>query len=303
MNTITYEVVIVGGSFAGISAALTLGRSLRRTLIIDSGLPCNRYSPHSHNFITQDGVPPSVIKANALNQVLSYKTVAAVNDEVISVAKAGNGFEINTASGNTYDTAKIIFATGVKDLFPSIEGFEACWGKTVLHCPYCHGYEVSNLPLGIIANGEIGFEFCKLLYQWSKQLVLFTNGTANLTQEQVGILKEKQIKIYEAPIDSLIHDKGILQQVLLQDGNSCSLTALFARLPFEQHCKIPAGLGCEITEAGHIKVDVFQKTTTKDVYAIGDCVTMFRTVSTAVAMGTLAGAMVNKELVDEMFEV
>ena len=208
MNTITYEVVIVGGSFAGISAALTLGRSLRRTLIIDSGLPCNRYSPHSHNFITQDGVPPSVTKANALNQVLSYKTVAAVNDEVISVAKAGNGFEINTASGNTYDTAKIIFATGVKDLFPSIEGFEACWGKAVLHCPYCHGYEVSNLPLGIIANGEIGFEFCKLLYQWSKQLVLFTNGTANLTQEQVGILKEKQIKIYEAPIDSLIHYKG-----------------------------------------------------------------------------------------------
>jgi thioredoxin reductase len=303
MNMHHYEVVIVGGSFAGISAALTLGRSLRKILIIDSGLPCNRYTPHSHNFITQDGVPPAVIKANALEQVLAYKTVTSVNDEVISITKAGDGFEIETASGAQYHAAKLIFATGVKDLFPSIDGFEACWGKTVLHCPYCHGYEVSNTPIGVMANGDIGFEFCKLVYQWSKQLVLFTDGFSTLTEEQVKILKEKRVNIYEAPIASLMHDNGILQQVYLQDGNYYKVNALFARLPFEQHCSIPANLGCTINEQGFIQVDAFQKTSIKGIYAIGDCVTMFRTVSNAVAMGTLAGAMVNKELVDETFEL
>lgn len=299
----SYEVVIIGGSYAGLSAAMALGRSLRRTLIIDSGLPCNRFAPHSHNFITQDGVSPSVIRAHAFQQVLFYSTVACVNNEAIAVTAVSSGFEIMTASGEQYVAQKIIFATGVKDILPSIEGFNACWGKTVLHCPYCHGYEVNNQPLGIMADGDIGFEFCKLIYQWSKQLVLFTNGGANLTQQQTDILKEKGIAVNPSPIDALIHRKGLLKQLVLKSGESYKLTALFARLPFEQHCNIPAAMGCEITEQGYIKVDAFQKTTVKGVYAIGDCVTMFRTVSTAAAMGTVAGAMVNKELVEEAFQL
>lgn len=163
-----FEVIIIGGSYSGLSAAMSLGRSLRQVLVIDSGLPCNRQTPHSHNFITQDGEKPAVISAKAKLQVDIYKTVQFYNGLAVKALKTESGFEIETESGVVFTSRKVLFATGVKDLLPEIEGFAACWGISVLHCPYCHGYEVKNEKTAIIANGEMGFEYAKLISNWTK---------------------------------------------------------------------------------------------------------------------------------------
>src|SRR6478736_6055187 len=158
MNKKNFDVIIIGGSYSGLSASMSLGRSLRQVLIIDSGLPCNRQTPHSHNFITQDGEKPAVISAKAKLQVDLYKTVHFYNGLAVKAIKKENGFEVSTESGEVFNSRKILFASGVKDLFPEIKGFADCWGISVLHCPYCHGYEVKNEKTAIIANGEMAYE-------------------------------------------------------------------------------------------------------------------------------------------------
>ena len=162
-NNNHFDVIIIGGSYSGLSAAMALGRSLRNVLIIDSGLPCNRQTPHSHNFITQDGKQPAVIAGKARTQVLQYNTVRFLNGRAISGKKTENGFTISTQKEEVFTAKKLVFATGVKDIMPDIDGFSACWGISVIHCPYCHGYEVSNEKTGILANGDIAFHYAQLI--------------------------------------------------------------------------------------------------------------------------------------------
>ena len=142
-----FEVIIIGGSYSGLAAAMALGRSVRRVLIIDSGAPCNRFTPHSHNFITHDGEVPAVISAKAKAQVLAYPTVQFQEGIVTKADKTAQGFTVTTASGATYTAKKLFIATGVKDILPEINGLAACWGVSAIHCPYCHGYEYRNLSL------------------------------------------------------------------------------------------------------------------------------------------------------------
>lgn len=297
----SFDVIIIGGSYAGFSAAMALGRSLRNVLIIDSGMPCNKQTPHSHNFITQDGASPAAITEKAKKQVLQYETIKFYTCTVTTAIKVVNSFEIKTSSDDVFKTKKLLFSTGVKDLFPDIKGFAACWGISVLHCPYCHGYEVKNKEIGVIGNGDIGIEFVKLIHNWTKQLTLFTNGKSTLTAEQTDKMKSHSIKIIENEINSFEHSNGNIQNVVFNDGSKIHVAALFARPGFEQHCDIPQKLGCQLTEQGYIKVDIFQKTSVNGIYAAGDNTTMFRAVSAAVAAGSIAGAVINHELIDESF--
>lgn len=297
-----FEVIIVGGSYSGLSAAMSLGRALRQVLVIDSGLPCNRQTPHSHNFITQDGETPAVISAKAKLQVEIYKTVQFYNGVAIKAIKTENGFEIITRSGEIFTARKVLFATGVKDLLPEIKGFSECWGISVLHCPYCHGYEVKNEKTAIIANGEMGFEFAKLISNWTKDLRLCTNGKSELTSEQTQILKNKGVLILEEEIDSLEHNEGYVSNIVFKNGEKVEVKAIYARVPFEQHCKLPQDLGCEINEQGYLKVDFMQKTTIPGIFGSGDATTQMRSVALAVSSGSFAGAVINKELIDEDFK-
>jgi thioredoxin reductase len=198
-------------------------------------------------------------------------------------------------------TTKLIFATGIKDEIPNIKGFSECWGISVLHCPYCHGYEVRNEATGILGNGEYGFEFSKLISNWTKDMTLFTNGKSTLTSEQAANLEKHHIKTVEKEIGKLEHINGQLQNIIFKDGSKKSLKAIYTRLPFEQHCLIPENLGCELTGEGYIKIDTSHKTTINGIFACGDNVTRIRTVANAVSMGTTTGMMVNKELIEEKF--
>ncbi len=296
-----FDVIIIGGSYAGLSAAMTLGRSLRKVLIIDSGKPCNRQTPHSHNFITQDGQTPKQIADAAKAQVLKYSTVTFFEGLAIQGTKTDDGFTIKTENGELFAAGKLLFATGISDQMPDIAGFAECWGISVLHCPYCHGYEVKHTSMGVIANGDLAFEFSRLISNWTKDLVLLTNGPSALTQEQTEKIKQHNIEIIEKEIAEIEHYEGYMTNVVFKDGSKQKLTAVFAKIGFEQHSVLPEKFGCNINEHGFISIDDFQRTTIPGIYAAGDNTTMFRAVSVVTAAGTKAGAMINKELVDETF--
>ncbi|WP_430611711.1 NAD(P)/FAD-dependent oxidoreductase [Flavobacterium sp. JP2137] len=296
-----FDVIIVGGSYAGLSAAMSLGRSLRNVLIIDSGFPCNKQTPHSHNFITQDGEKPGVIAAKGKAQVLNYKTVKFHKGLVESGKKTENGFEVITDNGEKFTAKKLVFATGIKDIMPDIKGFSECWGISVIHCPYCHGYEVRNMKTGLLANAERAFHLSSMISNLTNDLTIITNGKADFTSEQFNTLDKHRISVVENEVDEIVHENGYVKSILFRDGSIRNLEAIYAVVPFKQHCEVPAILGCEVTAFGHIKVNDFYKTTIEGVYACGDSTAMMRSVANAVSAGNMTGAMVNKELTDEHF--
>ncbi|MGC5746523.1 NAD(P)/FAD-dependent oxidoreductase [Chryseobacterium sp. NFX27] len=296
-----FEVIIIGGSYAGLSAGMSLGRSLRNTLIIDNGKPCNRQTPHSHNFITHDGKAPKEIADLARKQVEAYDTVKFHEGSVIKLRKTDKGFEIETSAGEKFYAKKLILASGVKDIMPDIPGFAECWGISVLHCPYCHGYEVRNQVTGIFSDGDMGYEFSKLVYNLTKDLFLFSNGESVLSKDQKSKLAQNNINLVEDEIEKLEHENGNIRKIIFKSGKEISLKALYAKIPFQQNIDASGDLGCELTEHGFIKIDSMHKTNIPGVFACGDNVTMMRSVANAVAQGNFTGAIVNKELAEESF--
>ena len=296
-----FDVIIIGGSYSGLAAGLALGRALKKVLIIDGGMPCNRPTPYSHNFITHDGDTPAEIAAIANLQVRIYDTVKFYDGLAISARKTEMGFEIHVASGEYFAAKKLIFATGIKDAMADIAGFEACWGISILHCPYCHGYEVRHKKTGILGNGETAYDLTRLISNWTNDLTLFTNGAATLAREQVEQLAKHNITTVEKDVERLEQTKGYIDHIVFRDGTQSAITALYTSVPFEQHCKIPESLGCGLTDEGYIKMDALHETTVSGVYACGDNVTRMRTVANAVAMGTTTGITVSKKMIIEHF--
>lgn len=296
-----FDAIIIGGSYAGLSAAMALGRSLREVLIIDSGLPCNRYTPHSHNFITHDGETPAAIADKARKQVLKYNTIQWHSGLAVAGQKTGRGFNITTERGEMFRSKKLVFATGIRDIMPDIRGFAECWGKSVIHCPYCHGYEFRNHKTGIMANGEKALHLASLVNNLTSNISILTSGKANFDAEQTAKLHKHNIAVIETPIAEINHDMGLMSHVSFKDGSKQDFTAVYAAIPFEQHSAIPLTLGCDLTETGHIKVDMFQKTSVEGIFACGDNSHPMRSVANAVASGNITGTMVNHTLTGEAF--
>lgn len=296
-----FDVIIIGGSYSGLAAAMSLGRALKNTLIIDSGKPCNRQTPHSHNFLTQDGKTPHEIASSAKQQVSAYQNIKFFNGIATSGKKTREGFKITVGAGEIFQAAKLIFATGISDELPSIEGIEACWGISVLHCPYCHGYEVRNEKTGILGNGIEAYELAVLISNWTDHLTVFTNGNPTFTLQQQQNLTKHSIRIVDKQIERLNHTNGQLEQVVFTDGSTNSINVIYSRNPFSQQCQIPQTLACEPTEEGYIKVNQNQETSVKGIYACGDSTTKVRTIANAVASGTTAGMMASKQLIIEEF--
>lgn len=301
MSLNTFDAIIIGGSYSGLSAAMSLGRSLRKVLVIDAGKPCNRQTPRSHNFLTHDGTPPAEISALARKQVGVYDTVTFINDFATHIAKTDAGFQLTVASGETYFGNKVIFATGIVDEIPRIKGFAQCWGISIIHCPYCHGYEFRNQKTGIMANGDRAFHLASMVHNLSQNLTILTQGPAEFSNEQWDKLGHRNIEIVEAELHEVIHENGHIKALHFDDRSPMTFDAVYAALPFSQSTDLPTTLGCQLTEEGYIQVDGFQKTTIDGVFACGDNSTFMRSVAHAVASGNVAGAMVNKALIEERF--
>jgi thioredoxin reductase len=295
-----FEAIIVGGSFAGLSAALALGRSMRQVLVIDGGKPCNWQVPQAHNLVTHDGANPREIARLAHQQVANYPTITFRKGLAVAAEQIEGGFTVKTDEGAVFRTRKLLFATGVLDLMPTdIQGFTDCWGISIAQCPYCHGYEVRDLPTGVMANGDWIFDFLKTIRHWTPRLSLFTNGPSALTEPVLAQLQRRHIQVVETPLKALHHQNGHLQMAEMTDGTTVEIRALYTKLPFRQHCSIPVELGCNTTEDGLIQVDFLQKTSVAGVFAAGDATTPMRALSVAIAAGTTAGAVLNRELIEE----
>ncbi|MDL5514027.1 NAD(P)/FAD-dependent oxidoreductase [Arenibacter sp. M-2] len=301
MDKNEFEVIIIGGSYAGLSTAMTLGRSLRKTLIIDAGKPCNRQTPHSHNFLTQDGSTPKEISEIAKSQVTKYDSIKFYDGLAVSGEKSNKGTEITTLKGDVFTAKKLVLATGIKDLMPDIKGFSECWGISVVHCPYCHGYEIRNKKTAIIANGERALHLSSLVNNLTREITIITSGAKDFEENQLEKFKQHNIQIIEKEISAIEHQNGQLEKIVFKDGSSENFDCAYASIPFKQNSNIPKTLGCEITENGHIEVNFMQKTTEEGIFACGDNSTMMRSVSIAVSSGTITGAIVNHELTQENF--
>lgn len=200
-----------------------------------------------------------------------------------------------------HSARRLLLATGVADQLPNLPGFAACWGISVLHCPYCHGYEVRDQRLGVLANGDAAFDFARLLLNWSRDLMLFTNGPATLSAPQAETLNRLGVGLVETPLVAVPHDSGILSGLALADGRIYPLDAVFARVPFTQTSDLGEQLGCGFDEWGLLKTDEFGKTSAAGVFAAGDNATLMRQVVAAAASGAKAAAFINRELVEEEF--
>jgi thioredoxin reductase len=296
-----FDVIIIGGSYAGLAAAMSLGRALLHVLIVDRGEPCNRYAAHSHNFITHDGAVPAEISAQAREQVLQYPTVRFLRETVTDASRTGHVFTVTTGDHEIYTSKKLLLATGIQDVFPDIPGFAACWGISILHCPYCHGYEVRHQRTAVLANGDIGFEYVKLISHWTKDLVLLTNGKSTLSESQQQLLAGNGIRVIETGVDFMEQENGRIKNVVLKDGTHVPLDALYHRPQHLLPGQFWKTLGCELNEQQLLRVDMLQKTTVSGVFAAGDCTTPGRAISIAVAAGAMAGISISKELIDEAF--
>jgi thioredoxin reductase len=296
-----FDVIIIGGSYAGLSAALTLGRSTRKVLVIDSGKPCNRQTPHSHNFLTHDGDQPAEISAAAKAEVLKYPTVKFLDGKANSAKQVEGGFSVGLEDGQHFTSRKILLATGLKDTLPDIKGLAACWAISAIHCPYCHGYEVKNEKIALLMNGDHAFEMAKNLHLWNKDLTILTNGKSEFTAEQGEKLKSKSITVLEEEIIELEHQNGELENIVFKNGEKVAFKAIYVKPEIEQQVNFNEQLGFELTDLKTIKVNEQQQTTAKGVYAAGDCATLFRSLPIVTAAGTMAAVMINKELISEDF--
>ena len=302
----TYDVVVVGGSWAGLSAAMQLGRARRRVLVVDAGLPRNRFARTSHGFLGQDGRTPAAILETARGQVLAYPTVRFIHDEVTGVtppAQEPNGeLEVTLASGPTAHARRLVLATGVVDELPDIPGLAERWGKTVLHCPYCHGYEVAGGRLGVLAVGESSVHQALLLPDWSDDVTLFTNGSLELTADHRDALAARRVRIDERSIVGIVGDGSALDGVRLRGsdgGELVGLDALFTASRTRMASPIAEQIGCAFDDGPFgpvIRTDARKETTVTRVYAAGDAARERHTATWASADGVTAGISAHQSL-------
>ena len=305
-NFQAYDVVIVGGGPAGLSAALALGRARRRVLLCDAGEPRNAPAHAAHNVFTRDGTPPLELLQIGRAQLQPYTTVEVAAVRVESVVRHMGHFLVTRGDGQQVTARKLLLATGMRDELPPVAGLPELWGTRVAHCPYCHGWEVRDQPLAIFGNGDLssgdgGYEFVRLLAGWSRDLILCTNGPATLNDQQRARLAAHDIPIYEAPITRLVQQDDDLVGIHFADGSHVTRHTIFMRPRQQQRSPLPAQLGCRFTVNNLIEVDAMGHTGVPGVYAAGDITQRAQSVIAAAASGTMAGSMINHELGTEEF--
>lgn len=299
MSEEIHDVIIIGGSYAGLSAAIQLARARRRVLIIDEGIRRNRFASHSHGFLTQDGVDPAVIAKRAREQVLAYPTVRLLSGRATQAVKASGAaapdaaFAV-TAAGTTHVSRRLLLATGVRDILPEVEGLAERWGSSVFHCPYCHGYELDQGPIGVLAGSELSMHHALMLPDWGPT-TLMLNGAFEPDAEQRAALASRGTAVERIPVLRLTGHAD----AELADGRTLSFSGIFALAPSVQASPFAEQLGLEVEETPLgkiIRTDAMKETSMPGVFACGDAARMMASVALAVGDGNLAGAGLHRSL-------
>ncbi|RPE09292.1 NAD(P)/FAD-dependent oxidoreductase [Chitinophaga lutea] len=301
-QTIDIDVAVVGGSSAGLAAALTLGRCGRKAVIFDTGRPRNKPAAHAQNLFTRDGTPPLELLRIGREQLVPYPSVSIVETAVTSAIAENGLFILHTDTGAAYRAQRVILATGVKDDLPDIPGLAALWGSKLVHCPYCHGWEIKDLPVAVFANGPMAYEFTAVLTNWHPDIILCTNGPAGLTAEQMQQLARNGITVTETPVEKVEETAGGMQ-ISFADGTAVRRSAAYIKSGLIFNNTLAEQLGCELTEKGAVKINHVQETTVPGVFAAGDISSEgAHQVSIAIAGGHMAAGMCNNGLAKAAFE-
>ncbi|MEW6643508.1 MAG: NAD(P)/FAD-dependent oxidoreductase [Pseudomonadota bacterium] len=291
------DAIVIGGSYAGLAASLQLARARRRVLVIDAGEPRNRFAKASHGFLGQDGRSPSTITEDARAQLLAYPTVIWRDGRASGAEGSIDAFSVSTTDGEHYEGRRLVIATGVVDHLPEIPGLRQRWGKTVVHCPYCHGYEFAGGPLGVLATSPLALHQALLVPDWGRT-TLFLNGSFTPDDEQKAMLRRRDVTIVPGAVAAISGDDDVTVQ--LGDGRTTTVAGLFVASRTAPASPLAAQLGCAFTEGmlgPLVTTDEIKATSVPGVFACGDAALAMTSVSLAVADGAMAGVAAHRSLV------
>ena len=293
----SWDCIVVGAGAAGLSAALVLGRARRRTLVIDAGGQSNLAAHGIGGLVGHDGRSPSDYYAAGRDDLASYPAVEMRSAEVVAGRAHDEGFTLELSSGARESAPRVLLATGMEYHFPGLEGISERWGGSVFHCPFCHGWEVRERPLGVLDRGATGVHRALLLRNWSDDVVLLTNGPAELDAEEAQQLRAARVEVDERELAKLRGDGAELTAVVFADGAERSCSGLLVPVTLHQRSPLAAQLGAVLTAAGPlteeaIEVDGKFETSVPGLYAAGDTTGTMPSVANAVAAGSSAAAMI-----------
>jgi len=290
----TYDVVVAGGGAAGLNAALVLGRARRRVAVVDAGAPRNAPATHMHGFLSRDGMPPADLLAVGRDEVAGY------GGELLQgrVDQIDPGFLVHLATGPALPARRVLVATGLRDELPELPGLGERWGKDLLHCPYCHGYEVRGQPLGVLGTGPASVGQALLVRQWSDDVVFFPH-TLDVTGDERERLTARGVPIVDGMVRRLVMEGDRLPGVELAEGQVVARAAVFVFPRMVAHDTLLTGLGCDKDEDGWVITDPSGRTSVPGVWAAGNVASPRAQVLTAAAMGSAAAIAINHDLVDE----
>jgi thioredoxin reductase len=294
-NSMDHDVIIIGGSYAGMAAALQLLRARKSVLVIDVGQRRNRFAAHSHGFLGQDGADPAAIAMQARRQLEAYATLTWIEDRATGVTGGIDAFTVSSAAGASYSGRRILFASGVADQLPPVEGLAERWGKHVFHCPYCHGYELGGGKVGIVATGPLALHQAELLTEWG-EVTLLANGAVEPDDAMLAALARRGVRIERTPILRIEGDAD----VLLADGRRLAFAGLFTAPRCTPASPLAAEAGCALEETAmgiQIRVDAMNRSSVPGIFACGDTARMPHSVSLAVGDGAMAGVQMHRSLV------
>ena len=295
MDERVFDVVAVGGGAAGLSAALVLGRARRAVAVVDGGAPRNAPAAHMQGFLSRDGMPPTELLAAGRAEVSGYG-VELVDDQVVAIEP---GFVVRLDGGRVLKTRRILIATGVLDELPEIPGVRERWGRDLLHCPYCHGWEVRDQPIGVLGTLPGSVQHALLVRQWSDAVAFFVH-TYDLTAGERFQLEARDVQVVDGEVARLVVEDDRLVGVGLSDGRVIARTALFIRPGNVPHPDgLVTGLGCEVDDAGFVTVDATGRTSVQGVWAAGNVVDPRAQVITAAGAGSAAAIAINADLVQD----
>ena len=292
----THHAIVVGGSYAGLAAALQLARARRRVLVIDEGVRRNRFAAASHGFLGQDGRPPGEIVAEARAQLMRYPTVAWESGRAERAERTGGGFRVVGPDGRRQVARRLVLATGVVDALPDIPGLAERWGRSAFHCPYCHGYELMEGAIGVIAVSPLSLHHALMLPDWGPTDLLL-NGAFVPDAEQAAQLARRGVSVEAAPIRDIAGERA---DVRLADGRVLSFAGLFVMPRTRVAGPLAAQLGCAFAAGpmgDYIRTDAIMATSVPGVFACGDAARAAGSVALAVGDGTMAGAATHRSLI------
>jgi thioredoxin reductase len=295
MSNETYDIVVIGGGAAGLSAALVLGRARRSVAVIDAGAPRNAPAAHMQGFLSRDGTPPAELLRTARSEVLRYG-VDLVDDRVVDVA---HGFTVRLAKRGVLAARRLLFATGAIDDLPDIPGARERWGRDFLHCPYCHGWEARDQPLGVLGTNPGSVDHAHLLRQWSDDVVFFAH-TETVSARERASLQARGIRIVDGEVARLVIVDDRLSAVELTDGRAVPRTAVFMRPTLHgASTDLAVSLGCDVDEGGFVRADAAGRSSVAGVWVAGNASDPRAQVITAAGQGSAAAIALNTDLVEE----